>query len=192
MDDWIRENLGFWLVGLYAVSESLKKLLSNVDFFHEWLKKRGIKTKRMIEREKEKERLDNIEKAIDEIKDTSKHNVAMFLEHEKEVVGGITAIKDEIVAELGKLHEKIDEQQGRLEEIDREGKKRDCAVLRDRILSGMRYFSQNKDEQGRVHISQGDYENMSAMFKEYFGADGNGFVKDKVYEEEFIHFIIDR
>ena len=87
--------------------------------------------------------------------------------------------------------QRVDGQQGRLEEIDREGKRRDCAVLRDRILAGMRYFSQNKDAERNVHIAISDFENMNAMFTEYFKAGGNGFIK-VIYEEEFLHFIIDR
>ena len=193
MDEWIAplKDLGFWLVGIYAVSESLKKLLGNVDFFDNWWQKRGIKTKKMIERDKEKERLKNVENAILEIKDTAKKNVEMFLEHEEHVVNGVTDIKNEIVSELNKIHDKIDEQQERLEEIDKEGKKRDCAVLRDRILAGMRYFSQNMDADRNVHIGMSDFENMKAMFDEYFKAGGNGVIKI-IYEEEFLHFIIDR
>lgn len=88
------------------------------------------------------------------------------------------------------LNKKIDEQNIRLEIIDREGKVRDCSVLRDRILGGLRYFSQNIDEQGRVHISLTDHENMSSMFTEYFKAGGNGTVKH-LKETQFDKFIID-
>lgn len=193
MEEWITQaldKLAFWIVGIYAVSESLKKLLGNADFFHEWLKKRGIKTKKMIEREKEKERLNNIEAAIAEIKDTAKSNVNMFLEHEKQVVAQFANSQTEIVNGLNRLHDKIDEQQKRLEEIDRDGRQRDCAVLRDRIRGGMRYFSQNVDEKGRVHISMSDHETMQSLYEEYFLAGGNGTFKQK-YENEFKKFIID-
>ena len=88
------------------------------------------------------------------------------------------------------LDKKIDEQKERLTSFDAEGKKRDCALLRDRIIGGMRYFSQNIDEQGRVHISLTDHENMSHLFEEYFGCNGNGTVKT-MYENEFQHWIID-
>ena len=100
------------------------------------------------------------------------------------------AIPEEIVSEISKLHDKIDEQKEHLEIIDFEGKKRDCAVLRDRILAGMRYFSQNKDEHGVVHISMTDYENMNEMFSEYFNCNGNG-VCHSLYENEFKKFKID-
>ena len=75
--------------------------------------------------------------------------------------------------------------------IDEEGKKRDCAILRDRILGGMRYFSQNRDEQGNVHISISAHENMEHLFEEYFNCHGNGTVKS-MYENEFKKFIIDK
>lgn len=88
------------------------------------------------------------------------------------------------------LDKKIDEQKEHLEEIDRDGKKRDCSLLRDRLVQGIRYFSQNKDENGVVHISMTDYENLNSMFSEYFRAGGNGAIKH-LYETEFLKFKID-
>lgn len=88
------------------------------------------------------------------------------------------------------LDKKIDEQKDRLATLDTEGKKRDCALLRDRIIGGLRYFGQNKDEQGRVHISVTDHENMSHLFEEYFECKGNGTVKT-MYDNEFQNWIID-
>ncbi len=85
---------------------------------------------------------------------------------------------------------KVEEQQNRLEQIEEESKKRDRALLRDRISAGMRYFSQNKDENGEVHISRGDHENMEALYEEYFGADGNGTYK-QMHDNDFQNFIID-
>jgi arginyl-tRNA synthetase len=187
----LKENLGFWLVGLYAVSESLKKLLSNIEFFDEWLKKRGVKTKRMIEREKERERLKNTEKAIEEIKDTSKKNVEMFLEHERQTIDKIGVFKNEIVEELSLLRDKVNEQREEMDKNIEANNKTDCAMLRDRIGSGMRYFSKNVGADGNIHISLSDWENMNALFQEYFSKHGNGAFR-KMYEEEFTHFIIDR
>ena len=88
------------------------------------------------------------------------------------------------------LDKKIDDQKDRLTRLDEDGKRRDCAVLRDRILGGMRYFSQNIDEHGIVHISMTDYENMNEMFSEYFKCNGNG-VCHSLYENEFKKFKID-
>lgn len=88
------------------------------------------------------------------------------------------------------LDRKIDEQKERLDIIDADGKRRDCSVLRDRLLSGLRYFSQNKDKNGNIHISMTDYENMSKMFEEYEKAGGNGLVKH-LKESEFDKFIVD-
>lgn len=87
--------------------------------------------------------------------------------------------------------EKVDAQQERLEQIDEDGKHRDIALLRDRISGGMRYYSRNKDENGNVHISLSDYENMESLFQEYFKAGKNGTFK-QMYENEFQKFIIDK
>jgi hypothetical protein len=46
-------------------------------------------------------------------------------------------------------------------------------------------------EDGKVHISMSDWENMNALFQEYFAKHGNGAFK-KLYDEEFVHFTIDR
>ena len=64
-------------------------------------------------------------------------------------------------------------------------------MLRDRISSGMKYFSKNISVDGKVHISLSDYENMNALFQEYFSKNGNGAFK-KMYHDEFERFIIDR
>lgn len=202
MNEWItltEHNWTFWLAGVFAMAEFLKWLFTHFEFFGKIFRKLlsflgikiSIKTKRQREREKEKERLDNIENAITEIKDTSKHNVEMFLDHERQVVERFTDIKDEIISELNKLHDKIDEQKEEIDKNNEASIKTDCAMLRDRIASGMRYFSQNKDADGNVHISFSDYENMEALYQEYFSKGGNGAFK-KAYKTEFQTFIIDR
>lgn len=174
--DW-----AFWVAGLFALLEFAKWLYSMKDFI---LKTVGIKTKGMIKREEYANRLKKVEESIEEIKNTSKHNVAMFIEHEGQVVDKFMDIKSEIVVELSKLHEEM-------EKAKEANDKTDCAVLRDRISSGMRYFSKNVDVDGKVHIAFSDYVNMDALFQEYFVHGGNGPFK-KMYEEEFVHFVIDR
>ena len=183
MEEWgvlTEYNWTFWVAGLFALLEFGRWVYSTKEFIFE---KIGIKTKGMLKREEYEKRLKKVEDAIVEIKDTSKHNVNMFLDHEQQVVSKFTAIKDEIVLELSKMHEKMDEQA-------RESDKTDRAMLRDRLNSAMRYFSQNKDEQGRVHISMGDYETLDGLFQEYFKKHGNGAYK-KEYAA-FNGFIIDR
>lgn len=190
MDEFItltEYNWAFWVAGLFALLEFCRWLYSFKDFF---LKTIGIKTKGMLQREEYETRLRNVEKAIEEIKETSKHNVAMFIEHEHQVVGKFTGIKDEIVVELNKLHDKINQQQEEMEKTKKANDKTDCAMLRDRINSGMRYFKKNVDTDGNVHIAFVDYVNMDALFQEYFSHEGNGPF-GKMYEEEFKHFIID-
>lgn len=180
--DW-----AFWIAGLFALLEFCRWLYSMRDFI---LKTVGIKTKGMIKREEYTNRLRQVELSIEEIKNTSKHNVAMFIEHEGQVVGKFTGIRDEIVAELNKLHDKIEEQHKEMEKNQKANNKTDCAMLRDRINSGMRFFKKNVDADGNVHISFSDYVNMDALFQEYFSKNGNGPF-GKMYEEEFKHFIID-
>lgn len=75
-------------------------------------------------------------------------------------------------------------------DIDRDGKRRDRSLMRDRLVQGMRYFSQQTDENGVVHISMTDYENLDEMFKEYFKCGGNG-VCHSLYVNEFNKFKID-
>lgn len=87
------------------------------------------------------------------------------------------------------LDKKIDEQKDRITILDQDGKTRDCAILRDRILGGMRYFSQSKDEDGNVHICITDHENMANLFEAYFNCNGNGTIK-LMYDNEFKNWII--
>lgn len=184
MEEWqalTAYDWAFWLAGFFALMEFAKWLFSFKELVFE---KIGIKTKGMLKREEYERRLKKVEDAIEEIKDTSKHNVNMFLDHEKQVVDKFTDIKNEIVVELNRLHNKIDEQ-------TRESEETDCAMLRDRLNSAMRYFSQNKDEQGRTHISLADYETLDGLFNKYFAKHGNGAFK-RMYEDEFEKFIIDR
>ena len=181
-------NWAFWVAGLFALMEFGRWLYSTKDFI---FGKLGIKTKGMIQREQYAKRLKQVEDSIEEIKNTSKHNVAMFIEHEHQVVGKFTGIKDEIVKELDKLHVKIDEQKEEMKKNKKANDKTERAMLRDRISSGMRYFSKNVGSDGKVHISFSDYVNMDALFQEYFEHEGNGPF-ERMYEDEFLHFVIDR
>lgn len=99
----------YWIAGVFAILECFKWLYPTLckayDFF---FKKLGVKTKRMLKKEEDEQRLKDTETAITEIRDASKQNVAMFLAHEKDAVGHFEDIKDEIVRELVKLDEKID------------------------------------------------------------------------------------
>lgn len=191
MNEWItitEHNWAFWVAGLFALFEFFKWTYCGI----EWLFKTfGIETKSMREKREWNNRLKNAEKSIGEIKDTANKNVEMFLEHEKQVVEQFVSIRDEIVIELNKLHNKMDKQQDEIEKNNEASNKTDCAILRDRIGSGMRYFSKNVGADGKVHISLSDYENMNGLFQEYFTKHGNGAFK-KMYDDEFTKFIIDR
>ena len=191
MSEWIaltEYNWVLWVAGFFALAELLRWLFSMKDWF---CKRFGIETQKMRKDREWEERLKNAEQAIIEIKDTSKKNVDMFIQHEKQVVAQFVGIRDEIVVELNKLHDKMDKQQDEIEKNNEANNKTDCAMLRDRIGSGMRYFSKNVGEDGKVHISLSDYENMEGLFQEYFSKHGNGAFK-KMYKDEFEHFVIDR
>lgn len=191
MNEWkvVTEfNWVLWIAGAYALAEFIKWSVSMKEWF---FKKLGIETKKMREAREWNTRLVNAEKAIEDIKNTSQKNVDMFIAHEQQVVAQFVGIRDEIVVELGKLHSKMDKQQDEIERNNEASAKTDCAMLRDRIGSGMRYFSKNIKEDGKVHISLSDYENMDGLFQEYFSKHGNGAFK-KMYKDEFEHFVIDR
>lgn len=183
MDEWIvltEYNWAFWVAGMFALFEFFRWAYGGV----EWLCKTfGIETKKMRAAREWQERLVKVEKAIEEIKDTSKHNVDMFLDHERQVVDKFTGIRDELVSELNRLHDKMDEQA-------EDNKETDKAILRGNINSSMRYFETKKDEQGKVHISLADYETLNGLFEKYFAKKGNGAF-EQAYKE-FKTFIIDR
>jgi len=184
-------SIGYWIAGGFAILECIKWMWTLV----EWgIAKLGIETKHMRQKREVNERLKKAEQDIVEIKETAKANVTMFLDHEKKVIDSFVEIKDEVVKQLHGLNTKFDEQKEQLEEkledIDQDGKRRDAAIFRDRILSGLRYFGTNKDENGNVHISMTDFESMSHLFEEYKNAGGNGLVKH-LKETEFDKYIVD-
>lgn len=190
MDEFIKlteYNWVLWVAGLYALFEFFKWTWSAIEWF---ISKFGIETKGMKSKREVRDRLIKAEKDIAEIRDTSTQNVNTFLEHERLMSESFTDVKREIVQEIGKLNDKIDKQHVHLEEIDKDGKRRDCSLMRDRILAGVRYFNQNRDEDGIVHISLTDFENMDSMIQEYFKAGGNGAVKH-IYDLEFSKYKID-
>ena len=176
-------NWVYWVAGLFALFEFFKWLYTS----GEWLFKHlGIETKGMREKRIDRERIAQLEQAVVEIKETSKHNVEMFLDHERAVVEKFTDIKLEIISEIASLHEKI-------EQNNQASIETDCAMLRDSLHRALRYFSreENKDEQGRVHISARDYENLNGLFEQYFKNHGNSEF-EKAYTNDFQYWIIDR
>ena len=180
-------NFMYWVAGCFALLEFFKWFWT----FGEWLVSQfGIETKNMREKRQQRERLKSTENDIKDIRNTSEKNFNIFLDHEQHMNENFLAVQKEIVKEIEKLHNKIDEQREHLEAIDHEGKKRDCTVFKDRLISGLRFFGQNKDENGVVHISMTDYENLNSLFTEYFNAGGNGVVQH-LYETEFQNFKID-
>lgn len=195
MDEWItltEFNWAFWVAGAFALLEFFKWAWSS----GEWLvSKFGIETKHTKAQKEVNTRLTKVEKDIEEIKETAKTNVQMFLDHEVKVVSKFEDISDSLLDRLETLDVKIDKQQmqleNKLEDIDKAGKARDCAFFRDRLIQSIRYFSQRRNENGIVYVSITEFENLQHMFAEYFGADGNGSVK-QIYEQDFLpNFRID-
>lgn len=179
----------FFLIGvIILLLEIAKTIYTYKDLI---FNKIGIKTKGMIEKEQFNSRLQQAEDSIEEIKETSKQNVSMLMSHEQQILEQFTTIRSEVINELGRLNDKMDEQANIIDKNNKASIKTDCAVIKDRLNGGMRYFSQNKDENGNVHIKYSDYEILDDLFKEYFEKGGNGPIK-RMYEEEFLHFIIDR
>lgn len=186
------DNFMLWVAGGFAILNFIKMIWTDV----EWLfKKFGIETKGMREKREAAEQLAEnkkdiaeIKTAIVEIKETSKRNVELFLEHEKAVVGHVDSMEESMSksfsAEIGKLHEKLDAHKAESDETDQ-------VMLRDRIDSGLRYFAQRADENGVVYVTEAEYTNMDALFKKYFDKDGNGTF-EKAYETEFKKYKIDR
>ena len=88
------------------------------------------------------------------------------------------------------LEKKIDENKARLDDFEESSEKRDLAILRDRLVQGIRFFKRNVKEDGFVHINITDYESLSHLFNEYFACGGNGTV-GSMYNTEFKTWKID-
>jgi hypothetical protein len=114
-------------------------------------------------------------------------------ENEKKTINDIVNRIEEFANLMNRqyqhLEKRLGEQKEHLETLETDGKKRDCAILRDRILQAVKYFRKNTID-NEVHINIIDWENLNAMFEEYFKANGNGAIK-KIYEEEFKNWVID-
>lgn len=200
MDEFIKlteYNWVLWIAGLFALLEFGKWAWSLVEYY---MSKIGIETKNMRLKREYAKRLANAEKNIQEIKSTTKTNVDMFTEHETSVLCRLDKVGDG-VSTLYELMNRVEDQYQILsEKLDKQQEEAriraeandavDRALLRDRLNGGLRFFSQNVDANGRVHISVGDHENMEKMFQEYFNKSGNGTMKQR-YETEFKFYIID-
>ena len=163
---------GYTIVDVLAIISFLVVLVIGIERFFKWCGKHLIN---YYNRKKGIEDKNNIIK-------THSKEIA-------EIAEQITTMISEINEKHNLLIEKIDIQEKKLNDIDNAGKQRDRALLRDRIIGGMRYFSQNVDDNGNVHISLTDHENMSNLFEEYFACEGNGTIK-QMYEKEFLNWII--
>lgn len=138
-------------------------------------------------------KIKELSNSVEEIEQQQKRNVAMFTEHELEIIHTLETLSENMTELSGlvkNLDSKIDKQQQEIKRNNKATTEVDLTLLRDRILGAMRYFNQNVDELGRVHISMSDHENLSHLFDEYFKRNGNGSIKKK-YENEFSKFIID-
>lgn len=188
MDNWMKLteiNWVLWIAGFFALLEFCKWAWSLIEYY---LAKFDIETKNMKQKKAFDKRLKDTEEAIKDIKDTSKQNVDMFIEHEKKVVAHFEDIKNEVVTQLNDMNIRMDEQQqqieSRLESIDNDGKRRDATIFRDRLLQSHRFYNQRRNHDGFVYLSISEFENLQNMFREYFAANGNGVIK-QIYEQDF-------
>lgn len=184
MDEWLKiteTNWVLWIAGLFALLEFGRWAWTLTEWF---ISKLGVETKHMRRQRETRDRLLKAENNIKEIKETAVKNVNTFLEHERLMSESFVDVKKEIVQEIGKLHNKIDEQSEHLEEIDRDGKRRDATIFRDRLLQSHRFYNQRRNADGFVYLSISEFENLQNMFKEYFAANGNGVIK-QIYEQDF-------
>ena len=173
MDTVARFFSNYTIADLFAVITMVIVCIRGIEKLFEWIADKLAKYYKRKRGTEKKE--DTIEAHSQEIKALTER---------------IDQFANAVELQYGAIMEKVDQQQQLLDRYEEEGKTRDRAFLRDRINGGMRYFEQNKDESGIVHISVSDHENMEALFQEYFGADGNGTFK-QIYENEFKKFIID-
>ncbi len=89
------------------------------------------------------------------------------------------------------LEKKIDRASQKVKDFEEMGKRRDAAILRDRIIQAIRFFGNNVDENGDVYVNVSDHENLTHLFEEYFSCGGNGTVK-AMYKNEFKNWKIKR
>lgn len=89
------------------------------------------------------------------------------------------------------LEKKIEEQVNRLDLIEKQGKNRDAAILRDRLIQALRFFGNKVDKDNVVHIGVTDHENLTHLFEEYFACGGNGTI-ESMFKNEFKTWIIDK
>ena len=114
----------------------------------------------MIEREKAKERLDYFEKSIGEIKETSKNNVEMFLEHEEDVLGKIGEFKNEIVDKVAEMNDNVRNIKAELTGVKREFEGKNADDWRWDILD---FF--NSSINGRRHYKEEWYHVIDQLKK---------------------------
>lgn len=180
----------YTLFDLFAFITLLVVVVRSMERFVSWVGKKlrayykhrkGIEEKDVSLSEGLK-KINSLSARVDTIEKQHKESA----EHECEIMKKLDKLSEMLVGieeKCTKLEQNIESNKQKSDEVDRD-------LLRDRILGGMRFFNQNKDNDGRVHISRSDHENLSHLFERYFERNGNGTVKQK-YKNEFLQFIID-
>lgn len=178
------------VVSVRAAEGAIKKVKAGVKAVYSKMRGKEIKEEAIDDSIK---KVDVLTNEVNAIKKAQKNNVEMFTEHEQGVLDKLDELTNAF-AKVSQNLELLNKQCDKLEEDiaanQQENDETDRDLLRDRILGGMRYFKQNRDEHGKVHISRSDHENMSHLFERYFKKKGNGTVEQK-YKNEFLKFIID-
>lgn len=178
------------IISVRAAEGGIKKVKSVAKSIYNKMRGKEIKEEAIDDSIKQVDILTN---EVNAIKKQQKDNVELFTEHELGVLDKLEELSGK-VSELSQVLKDVNKQCELLETNLEDNKKRndevDRDLLRDRILGGMRFFNQNRDERGKVHISRSDHENMTHLFDRYFERNGNGTVEQK-YKNEFLKFIID-
>lgn len=181
MDKWIElteYNWAFWIAGLYALLEFTKWLINVLSTVYEWIfRKAGVKTKRMLKREADEQRLKDTENAIKEIKETSRKNVEMFLEHERETIDKIGVFAHEIVVKMDNMESKQSEINDKVAAVKKEFEQKNADDWRWDILD---FF--NSSINNRKHYKE-EWEHVINQLKKYENYVETHNIDNGVFEE---------
>ena len=88
-------------------------------------------------------------------------------------------IRDTLQQEIDEIRNRFGIIMDRLDEIEKQNKKRECSKLRDMLLQNYRYYT-NKNQNPSQSWTQMESEAFWELFKEYEEAGGNGYMHTEV------------
>lgn len=89
-------------------------------------------------------------------------------------------IRDSLKQEIQEIRSNFNTIMNRLEEIEKQNKKRECSKLRDMLLQNYRYYTSNTQNPSQSWTRM-ESEAFWELFKEYEEAGGNGYMHTEVY-----------